>query len=139
MKKIALLSSLLMFVLFSFGYASLKGNKLADAMIKMNTCYGVKNAEGYVFTFAENGVLYTTIEYSEGSHSHGDAVEVDEDSHSHGDAVDMDEDSHSHGSGVNVGSSSWYVEGDKVFVQSIETGDWDDLIVGFKSKTCWFK
>lgn len=129
-------------LLAAFSYADLGGDSLAKAIIKMDTCVGVKNATGYIFSFKSNGEVYVSYD-NEDEYSHSEATEVD--SHSHGDSVELvdshsyeDEDSHTYADQVN--NSKWFVEGSRLYIVGIGgSDDTFDIIVGLKSKTCWFK
>lgn len=119
----------------------LKGKALEAQIVKMGTCVGVKNLEGHEFSFKTGGKVAIRVandEADEGGGSYGNEYE-----NSYGNETETQGAYEGSYDGAYENESEtdneihghWTVKGASVLVNDGSASY--NLVIGFKSKTCW--
>lgn len=117
----------------------LKGKALEAQIVKMGYCVGVKDSEGSEYSFEKNGTLTVrTVTSEEDDGSYGNDYENSYGSSSEeGNGYEGSYDGPYSSDPENHGEvrGKWSVNGSRVIVKVAKSSY--DLVIGFKSKTCW--
>lgn len=105
--------------------ASVKDESLKRAVLKMKKCYGIDGDDGKEFVFSAKKVTIRTPNSAEGSYdnTYGNSYEGYDASYGN---KNMSSEEH-----------AWAVKGSEVLITFGNVKK--SLMIGFKSKTCWFR